>query len=130
MDWSFEMVDPPGFIKVVTSGDFCSVQFGRMMDELIALDYRRPGTPLLVDHRKLRVAEADSMEILKAAKIFLNRAANFTFAPAAILYDTPEAMEVAERYGEITDDQSRAEVQRFLNPSDAVNWLTSYLATA
>lgn len=101
-----------------------------MMDELIALDYRRPGTPLLVDHRKLRVAEADSMEILKAAKIFLNRAANFTFAPAAILYDTPEAMEVAERYGEITDDQSRAEVQRFLNPSDAVNWLTSYLATA
>ena len=126
MDWRFERVMAPEYIRIVTSGVYCSTGFEEMFDNLTSLEYWRFGTPLLLDHRKLDLISTDPIELMAGSDNFVSRKPDFAFCRIAILFETTESLEIAERYGEITDDRSLAEVQRFLKESDAIEWLVSY----
>lgn len=123
MEWTFELLESPEIISIVTSGKICSIEFGRMLDELVSLEYWRRGIPLFLDHRQLRITEADSMELMACADSFINKSPNFAFTPVAILYGCPNSIEIGELYGEITEDNSLSEVRRFLDETDAMQWL-------
>ena len=125
MEWSFDLSKSPEFIRVTISGVFCSTQYAEMFDELFALRYWRFGTPLLFDNRKLNHSGIDPVELMDAADNFVSRNPELAFSPIAVLLENSEALELGERFGQITDHRSLADVKRFLNESDAIEWLTS-----
>lgn len=126
MEWSFNPSQSPEFIRIVTSGVFSSTQFSEMYDDLTSLEYWRFGTPLLFDNRKLDLTAADPLELMKASDLVVSRNPELAFTPIATLFDSPESMEIGERFGQITDHRSLADVRRFLKEAEAVEWLTSY----
>ena len=129
MDWNFERCESPEFIRIVTSGVFRCSKFGEMFDDLTSLEYWRNGVPLLFDHRKLDLLSIDPIELMHGAEHFLRKNPELAFTPIAILFDDAESLEMGERYGEITEDHSLADVRRFLRENEAVDWISSYFVS-
>ena len=125
MYWSFERVGSPGFIKTTASGDFCSTEYGAMLDELLSLPYWQSGTPLLFDFSRLRYARIDATELMAASEEVVSRGSHFAFTPVAMVMGTPEDLEMGRRFGEITDHRVLAIPRRFLHEANAVSWLKS-----
>ena len=123
MNWSFDRAGLQEFIRITASGDFCSTQYGAMLDELVSLPYWRAGTPLLFDFCGLGYSQIDAMELLAASDEVVSR------TPVAMVMGTPEDMEMGRRFGEITDDRVLADPRRFLKEADAISWLKTYFLT-
>ena len=126
MEWSFDLSKSPEFIRVTTSGVFCSTHYAEMFDELFSLEFWRFGTPLLFDNRKLYLSGIDPVELMDTADNFVSRNPELAFSPIAVLFENSDALDLGERFGQITDDRSLADVRRFLKESEAIEWLTSY----
>jgi hypothetical protein len=126
MYWSFERIESPEFIRIVTSGVFRGSKFEAMFDDLTSLAYWRNGVPLLFDHRNLDLDNIDPIELMSVADHFVHRNPDFAFTPIAILFANRESLKIGRRYGAITENRSQAEVRRFLKEKDAIEWIRSY----
>ena len=125
MHWNFERIGSPRFIRIVASRVFSSTQFAKMLDDLISLKYSRFGVRLLFDYRKLDLTEADPLELMEASDQVVSRNPELAFTTIATLFESPESMEIAERFGEITDHRFLAYVKRFIDEADAIKWVNS-----
>jgi hypothetical protein len=127
MEWTFELSETPELLRIVASGDFCSRQFGAMLDELVALPFWHRGIPLLFDLRQIRHTEIDSLELMATSEHVVQKNNEFAHTPIAVLMATPEDMEIGMRFGKITGKRSLAELRGFLGEREAVEWLSSYV---
>lgn len=125
MEWRFEQLNPPGLIKITASGEFCSAEYGAMLDELLSLPYWQSGTPLLFDFSRLRYAKIDATELMAASEELVSRGAHFAFTPVAMVMGTEADLEMGRRFGAITDHRVLATPRRFLNEANALSWLKS-----
>jgi len=126
MDWRFEHVESPEFIRIVSSGDFCSTQFAEMFDELFSLKYWRAGIPLLCDNRELNLTAVDPVEHMRACEHFISRNPYLAHTPMAVLLEAPESLEIGEFVMEITENHTLADVRIFRDEALAIDWIASY----
>ena len=127
MEWTFELSRQPELIRIIASGDFCSRQFGAMLNELVSLPDWRRCIPLLFDLRQIKHTEIDPTELMATSEHVVQKNNEFAYTPIAVLMATPEDMEIGMRFGQITGKRSLAELRGFLNENEAVQWLTSYV---
>ena len=125
MEWTFELSEKPELMRITASGDFCSRQFGAMLDELISLPFWRRGIPLLFDLRKINHTEIDSLELLATSEHVVLKNRDFGFIPIAVLMETSEDLEIGKRFGQITGKRLLADLRGFINEREAIEWLSS-----
>lgn len=124
MNWSFDIVDSPGHIRIVTGGIFRADGYLSLLNELFDLPDWKLGMPLLFDNRKLYITKASPGELIRSADDIVSFNGELAFTRISVLYDTAESMAAASRFGMIVDSRSSARIKRFLNEVHALDWIT------
>jgi hypothetical protein len=124
MDTTIDASMLPEFLRVVNTGPVDSGDFARMWDQVLALDYWRPGTNVLFDNRKLKVVTQGYELTSEAAKYFVSRIAQIGHGKIAVLMGREENLQFGQQFNYQIRSRTDQRVQYFFNEADAVGWVT------
>ncbi|MEJ7849699.1 MAG: hypothetical protein WKF92_16565 [Pyrinomonadaceae bacterium] len=123
MKWTFEKVESPDYIRIVTNGCYSADDYLQVFTDLFALPCWSLGTAVLIDNRNIDLSTASTTGLLRLARGFLRFNNELVFTRISVLYSTEQALEIAKGYGRITDSRTTARVRRFLDEKLALDWL-------
>lgn len=129
MEWNIEYVENEKYIRVTTSGSYNPQEHLRMMKELLAADFWKPDTPVLLDNRKLDYSETDLEDLKQSSHDMLVNNELIGHSKIAFLIGTKESYEVVRQFELITEEEVSAWMHIFMDEKQAVRWLLAYRTT-
>ena len=124
MAWKIDSTDS-GMVRVKMSGPFSPADFNMMLDELVALKYLRPGTPILFDNQYVDLRDLDHGGLEELSSIFLSKEKSLAFSKVAVLMAGPDTLRLGRQFELMTESKTQAVLDVFLDEQKAVDWLLS-----
>lgn len=124
MKWIVEIPEADRHAVVTTSGTFCVSDHLRMIEDIVSRPGWSPGTDVLFDHRQLTFGDADFGTMSRARANHLRHDARIGNGKAAILVRSLSDYGRGRQFELLTDGKVSAALCIFLDPAEAIGWLT------
>jgi hypothetical protein len=125
MKWTVEREPEADFVRVVTSGDFSVDDHRRMIEDIVARPYWRPGTDVLFDHRRMDLSRVGYAAMEQASESHVRYGERIGDGRAAIVVRSAVDYGSARQFEMLTEHQAHARLRVFLDAGEAEDWIRS-----
>src|SRR5512142_2676387 len=127
MEWKIDRSSMPSFVRIETSGEACPESFAEMWNEVLAGEFWRPGSTVLIDNRKLKPLKNADAFTTAAIEYFVDNRERIGKACISSISSFPYHFKYARQfqYG-IRLRGSDVVLQLFGTETQAVEWLDHY----
>jgi hypothetical protein len=126
MNWTIEVIYEPASVYIDASGHAEVKECRRMLDELLSSELWKPGTPLLIDCRKVSVRELHYEEIDLSGMIIQSREAELGHTRMAIVASPGLGYGIGRQFKIMTEAKTNLSVEIFEDEQSAKNWLSQW----
>jgi len=123
MRWTVEKFEAEPFARVASEGVFNADEHRRMLEDLLARDFWKPGTPVLFDFRNLEFTGTNIEDVREASSNRREKDANLGNGKSAFLMKSLTDFARGRQFQLLTEDKVASELRIFMREDDALNWL-------
>lgn len=126
MNWEFAFVEPEEYLRITARGVYHPVPHLQMMKETVTHLNWKPGTPVLLDVRKLDYSQTNLIELEQSSRDMFVYDNFIGSSKIAFLTASINDLNVIRQFELITAEDVSAWMQVFLDENQALRWLSAY----
>lgn len=126
MNWKIEYDEREKYVRITSSGVYDSEEHMQLMKEFLSADFWKPGTPVLIDDRRLDLSEVDLEDLKKISHDMLVNNERIGNSKIAFLVSDKEDYNLVRQFELITEEDVSAWMHVFMNENQALRWLSAH----
>ena len=123
MNWIVEFIEDKDYVRVVMEGEFNADDHLRMVEDVLAQKYWKPGMNILLDSRKVDYRNADLAVMRQAADNIIKFDKEIGLGKAANLMGSIPNFGKGRQFELLTDEKILSNVAVFLDENQCLRWL-------